>query len=86
MDFASIFNRFLMVFLYAENHVLYSKTNSFEQFSLFRKSMKHLRFWHPFWHHFGAFWHQFSILFRHRFLDAFLDAIFSIFDPKWLPK
>jgi len=34
----------------------------------------------------GAFCHQFSILFRHRFLDAFTDAIFSIFDGKWSLK
>ena len=44
------------------------------------------RFLYQFWHHVRPFWHQFSILVRHRFLNAFLDAIFSIFMRKWLPK
>ena len=36
-----------------------------------------------------SFWmvfHQFSILFRHRFLHAFLDVIFSIFRSKMVAK
>ena len=36
---------------------------------------------YPFWHHFGSFWHHFSILVRHRFLDGFWEATFSIFIP-----
>ena len=80
MDFGSIFHQFLG----AQNYVLYCKTNSFERFRLSRKSMKNHRFWHPFWHHFGSFWHHVSILFRHRFLDAFWEATFSIFDAKML--
>ena len=41
-------------FLSAQNHVFYCKTNSFEHFSLFQKSLNFHRFWPPFWHHFGS--------------------------------
>ena len=52
----------------------------------FRKKWKIINFGIHFGIILGAFWHHFSMLFRHRFLDVFLDTIFSIFDQKWLPK
>ena len=48
IDFVSNFHAFLS----AQNHVFYCKTNSFEHFSLFQKSMNFHRFWYPFWHNF----------------------------------
>ena len=73
-EFRPIFHDFLD----AQNHVFYCKTNSFEHFSLFQKSMNFHRFWHPFWHHFGSRLPSIFNIFLHRFLHAFFDAFFRI--------
>ena len=70
MDISSIVHCFFV----SKNQVLYCKTNSFDRFRLFWKSMKHNCFGIHFGPILGTFWHTFSILFRHRFSDAFLDA------------
>ena len=54
--------------------------------TVFRKVWKLVDFSIHFGIIFDHFRHYFSILFRHRILNTFLDAIFSIFMRKWSPK
>ena len=82
IDFKSNFDDFLS----AQNHVFYCKTNSFEHFSLFQKSMNFHRFWHQFWHHFGSLLALIFDTFSISNFACLFSCLFGDFWSKMAPK
>ena len=82
IDFVSTFHAFLS----AQNHVFYCKTNSFEHFSLFQKSLKNYWFGYPFWYHFWSLLALIFNTFSTLIFACLFWCLFSDFRRKWSPN